>query len=240
MPEHDPAQLLAAYRAQTGPTVGVEARMLESLHVQIGLPAPPATGAGAGAASTVGGVKLAIIVVGVALTAALGGAVAMSSRNAEPPLPVVAHAPAPTPATPTPTPPPAPATEHLLAPTPPMIDTSVTKLSPEPEPIPKRRRRAAPTQPVPDQGTSLAAEVKLLRTADAALQRGALTEARAELDRHAREFESGALANQARVLGLLLSCAGEEPGARETAARYLEDHPNERSRARIELRCELK
>lgn len=276
---HDPAALLAAYKVEAGPPPGVEARMLASLHGQIGLAAMPGVGASAGgsggsgagggaagaavtAGTTVGataaGTKL---LAGLALivTTALGaGAAAIVHSRGEPAATASARtagdrgepdhesefepskAEAASPALALPVDDSVPLAADLELDDEPGPDHALDHRSEleddvEPradEPAPRRRR---PAEPAP----SLAEEAKLLREADQALRRGDLAGARAALDRYREDFARGSLGGQAETLDRLLACARQLPGAREAAARHLDQHPDDRARVRLEAQCDL-
>ena len=247
----EPAKLLAAYRAEAGPPLDVEARMLRSLHAQIGGP-PPSGGGGAGSASAgtgasaAGGTKL-IVGLGFSLAtgaAVVGGLALERERSQAPPAEVRVSSVSSS------------ATEHASTSAPelqagpePVVEAAVVSegeddtdedlvLEPEPAPAAKRAssgrsRSKRSTNP------GLADEAKLLREADEALRRGAVDAARSALDTHEQRFGDGALAGQAQVLELLLACVRDLPGAEARAAAHLQRHPKDIARARLIDQCSL-
>lgn len=245
--------LLAAYRVHRGPPLGMEARMLASMHAQLGL--VPGTGGGAsagaktatsgtattGTATTVGaGVvsgKLIALASTLALTVASGAGV-LASRS-----PSEASAPGAVPIAEIE----APASLLEQPSEPPDVKDLVLEpeLADEESPIEaesgaagrgrQARLRRKPGRPRSSGG--LAEEAKLLRSADSALRRGALGEAQDLLERHRSGFKAGELGQQARALELLLACAQGQPGASQAAVDHLEAQPSARARARIEREC---
>jgi hypothetical protein len=91
---------------------------------------------------------------------------------------------------------------------------------------PRAPERRAPT---------LASELALLDTARRALRRGDPAAALALLDRHAREFASAQLADEAAVIRVeALASQGNRAGAHAAARRFLEAHPGSPHADRIE------
>lgn len=245
MVERSPAKLLAAYRDAAGPPPAIEQRMLEVLHAQITVPPPPAGGGVAGGATTgaasAGGVKLAVVltVVGGLAVAAATPWLRASFEPAQPeivniegeavlavepgpPIPVLAPAPVLVPVLPA-------AAPHESAPAEPAA---------EPKQAAPRRRSAPRPRSEPPPAATLADEAQLLRSADAALRRGRLSEARSLLDRHAREFGQASLQAEAELLELLLACAERRPDAHARATAWLTRQPSHPARTRIVELCE--
>ena len=242
--------LLSSYRVQRGPPPGVEARMLASMHAQLGL--LPGSGAGtsggvgtgatgtatlasAGAAS---GGKLLALVSTVALTLAAGAGVLASRSASEPAERSVASSSsdeteleAAPPAEPSEAP---DAKDLVLEPDPPDAESETDSG------VVRRRRHTRPRRSAQTSAPlGLAEEAKLLRAADAALRRGSLAEAEALLERHRSSFKAGELGQQARELELMLACALGHPGAAQAALDHLHAQPKARARARIERQCGL-
>jgi hypothetical protein len=91
---------------------------------------------------------------------------------------------------------------------------------------PRARERNAPT---------LAAELALLDTARRALRRGDPAAALALLARHAREFPSAQLSDEAAAIRVeALARKGDRAGAHAAARRFLEAHPGSPHADRVE------
>ncbi|WP_437714180.1 hypothetical protein WMF45_49080 [Sorangium sp. So ce448] len=91
---------------------------------------------------------------------------------------------------------------------------------------PRARERNAPT---------LAAELALLDTARRALRRGDPAAALALLARHAREFPSAQLSDEAAAIRVeALASKGDRAGAHAAARRFLEAHPGSPHADRVE------
>ncbi len=72
----------------------------------------------------------------------------------------------------------------------------------------------------------LGREAQLIASGRAALGRGALEDAAAAIDRHAREFPDGTMGPERMALAVRLQCARRDlPAARAAAASYLRAHP---------------
>lgn len=254
MVERSPAKLLAAYRDAAGPSPAIEQRMLEVLHAQITLPPPPTGGGVAGGATTgaasAGGVKLAVVLTvvgGLAVAAAtpwLRASVepapqpeivniegeAVLAVEPGPPSPELAPAPVLVPELPA-------AAAHESAPAEPVTDPAVESAG-EPKHAAPRRRSAPRARSEAPPAATLADEAQLLRSADAALRQGRLSEARSLLDRHARDFGHASLQAEAELLELLLACAERRPDAHGRATAWLTRQPSHPARTRIVELCE--
>ena len=247
MVERSPAKLLAAYRDAAGPPPAIEQRMLEVLHAQITVPPPPTGGGMAGGATTgaasAGGVKLAVV-----LTVVGGLAVAVATpwlRASVEPAPqseivniegeaVLVGEPGPAPVQ-VPVLPAAAA--HESAPAEPVTEPVVEPAA-EPKHAAARRRSAPRARSEAPPAATLADEAQLLRSADAALRQGRLSEARSLLDRHARDFGQASLQAEAELLELLLACAERRPDAHARASAWLTRQPSHPARTRIVELCE--
>lgn len=246
MVERSPAKLLAAYRDAAGPPPVIEQRMLEVLHAQITVPPPPAGGGVAGGATTgaasAGGVKLAVVltVVGGLAVAAATPWLRASFEPAQPEIveiegeAVLVGEPGPAPVLVPVSPAAAP---HESAPAEPVTDP-VAEPAAEPKHTAARRRSAPRVRADAPPAATLADEAQLLRSADAALRRGRLSEARSLLDRHARDFGQASLQAEAELLELLLACAERRPDAHARATAWLTRQPSHPARTRIVELCE--
>lgn len=83
----------------------------------------------------------------------------------------------------------------------------------------------APTERPADD--PLGREAQLIASGRAALGRGALDDAAAAIDRHAREFPDGTMGPERMALAVRLQCARRDPSAaRAAATAYLRAHPD--------------
>lgn len=106
-----------------------------------------------------------------------------------------------------------------------------------PRAVPARPQRKLVALKAASPAADLEAEMRWVRAADAALRTGDASGANALLDNHAREFPSGALAEEREGLRLLAACqAGSEEGKRQ-AARFLERSPRSLLAGRLRASC---
>lgn len=207
---------------------------------------------GTGLAATVAKVAAVILVVG-----GVGAGTVMVAPWEDPP---AVEAPAPRArasrptveraAAPAPQPPPvAPAVEAALPV--PVDEPSPPVVAPEPPAAPRaetvrpRPSRPAPVEPPPPAqpaslpASTLAAEVALLRSAQAALNGGDPETALARLGDHARRFPDGAMAEEREAARVLALCrAGRDDEARGAADRFLRERPQSPLVPRVRRGCE--
>ena len=89
-------------------------------------------------------------------------------------------------------------------------------------------------EPPPQAASSLAAEVKALDLARAALARGEPGEALSQLEHYRHDFPRGELAQEAEVLTLeALAAKGEKASVVSAADVFLHRHPNAPQAARV-------
>jgi TolA-binding protein len=97
---------------------------------------------------------------------------------------------------------------------------------------------AKPSDAVPAQRTTLAAELRLLARANTAMRTGDPAAALAVLDRHAREFPAGQLAPEREYKRALALCElGRTERAREVAETFVRAHPDSPLRAKASSVC---
>lgn len=94
----------------------------------------------------------------------------------------------------------------------------------------KAAHTTTPREPTPD---TVAIEAGLLRDAREALDTGDVVEANAVLDRHRREFPSGALAEERWLLQVRAACHAGSEKARATAAAFRTAFPSSPAAARL-------
>ena len=117
-----------------------------------------------------------------------------------------------------------PAAHVRSAPAPVAAETAV-------EPVPAELVAAAPS--------TLAEEVRLLSSAQRALNEGDPTTALARLAEHGRRFPSGTMAEERDAARALALCrAGRREEAQAAAARFLADRPTSPLAARVRASCE--
>jgi hypothetical protein len=209
----DLREFLDSERAYPDPPPEVEqrvfSRLVTTLALSPGLPAPPAPPVAASVGAKVmvaGGVRrvLTIFLLGAGVGA--GGYGAFQALHTRPPAQPISLPAAPEP--PAPLPPPLP---------------EATPPAPEP-PSPAPQARARESGESRDQ--RLAAERRLLESARTALVAGEHDAAIASLRRHARVFSDGQLAEERDALLIrALVGKGDYPQARERASRFHRQHP---------------
>jgi hypothetical protein len=176
-------------------------------------------------------VPLTTLIVGVLATAgvALGGrevaepAAIAATVDPEPrlfPLPLVR--------------PPAPVGEAASPPSPP-IDAAPATLETG---LAAPRRPAPPRPPAADED-AFAAELQLLATAQAAIQRGDLRQGLAALRRHAQLYPSGHFAQDRDALQAIARCEGEQANAPAAGRRFLAANPTSIHAERVRSACGL-
>ena len=99
-----------------------------------------------------------------------------------------------------------------------------------------RRPRTAPTAPEAA-GSTLDAEIRWVRAADAALRAGNVSVAQGLLDDHARDFPSGALAEEREGLRIVAGCQSQAPDGKRQATRFLERSPRSLLAGRLRAAC---
>ena len=106
---------------------------------------------------------------------------------------------------------------------------------PAPRVFQARVPRHAPA--VAARSSSLEAEMRWVRTADAALRNGDAGAAQGLLEQHAREFPNGALAEEREGLRLVATCQGGSAEAQRAAAQFLERAPHSLLAGRVRAAC---
>lgn len=102
---------------------------------------------------------------------------------------------------------------------------------------PAREPEAAEPEAAPS-ASSLAAEVALLRRAQAAINQGDADAALRILAEHASQHPSGVMAAEREAARVVALCrAGREAEARAASARFLRAHPQSPLRARVQSAC---
>jgi hypothetical protein len=97
----------------------------------------------------------------------------------------------------------------------------------------------APVEPVAAAPSTLAEEVRLLSSAQRALNEGDPTTALARLAEHGRRFPAGTMAEERDAARALALCrAGRRDEAQAAAARFLADRPTSPLAARVRASCE--
>lgn len=112
--------------------------------------------------------------------------------------------------------------------------------APEPRPqLVKARRKPAAVAPAGASGASeLEAEMRWVRTADAALRGGDASAAQGLLDQHAHEFPNGALSEEREALRVVAACQSSPAAeARRAGARFLERAPHSMLAGRVRAAC---
>ncbi|WAS95525.1 hypothetical protein [Nannocystis punicea] len=131
--------------------------------------------------------------------------------------------------------PPAPAREAATPPSPP----------PDAAPAPPETALAAPRRPAPSRPPvaadedAFAAELQLLATAQAAIQRGDLREGLAALRRHAQLYPAGHFAQDRDALRAIARCEGEQANAPAAGRRFLAANPTSIHAERVRGACGL-
>lgn len=137
------------------------------------------------------------------------------------------HAPAPAPLA---------AAEPKAVPDPPTLVTPTSESSESSEPSAKSITTSVPVEPKSITTTSLEAELALMQDARAAQAPAARL---ALLERHAREFAGGVLADEREVLRVETLCAlGRVGDAEVRAAAFVAANPSHPLRSRVEPACE--
>jgi hypothetical protein len=115
---------------------------------------------------------------------------------------------------------------------------------PNPAPEPATRGVDARIEPMLDPpiddgvDPALAAELRLVRAAQRALERGDTVAALQRLDAHAREFADGQLAEERQALRVEALCAaGKRPQARAEATLFARHYPNSTHARRVATAC---
>ena len=126
----------------------------------------------------------------------------------------------------------APVVELVLAPELPML--AQAGVSPQRAPKHQAPRKALVQPPG---ASSLDAEMRSVRGADTALRSGNLGAAQGLLDEHAREFPSGALAEEREGLRIVLGCQTQSSEGKRAAARFLERAPHSLLAGRVRAAC---
>lgn len=241
MSDADPRieRALAGLRREWSPPPGVEAAMLADLHARLAdapaqplepsePPGPPELLAQLGYATKIVVATLVTTAIGLGVVAGVGRAlrpVPEGRRDAVvEPLREVAAAPG---AEDPPSPPasqPSPALPPQLAST-----SEASEASEHPAPRPRTRERASEPASI-----DLAAELALLRAAEAASGEDSL----ARLDEHAERFAKGALASEREGLTIVRLCElGRVDEARPRAEAFARAHASSLMHARIEKAC---
>lgn len=97
----------------------------------------------------------------------------------------------------------------------------------------------APQPAAPSSPSTLAEEMRLLRSAQSALSAGDPETALARLAEHARRFPAGTLAEEREAARILALCRAERRGeARAAAARFLRERPTSPLAPRVRASCE--
>lgn len=226
--------LLAAYRAHTGPTPEVEARLLAALRRDT---APSdmsqSTGTSGHVASDMSQVIAlrprrwlpgAILAVAAVVIAALAIGAGLGERRAREQDPAAVFQGAPeTAGTATPRPPP------------PVVEPAATP--PIREPIREPRTRREPViEPGPPQ-PSLAEEMQRMRPAQQALAAGDPLQALAELEAYAQAFPDGRLREEHLALRAIARCQAAQAGAADEAAGFLVARPQSMFAERVRTAC---
>jgi hypothetical protein len=93
-------------------------------------------------------------------------------------------------------------------------------------------------RPQPSASSDLEAEMALLASAQAAIQRGDFSAALAKLDEHQRSFPGGALSEERTAARVVALCgAGRQSEARALAALFLAHHPSSPLAPRVKNAC---
>ncbi len=100
-----------------------------------------------------------------------------------------------------------------------------------------RAARVAPTRAHVSAHVDLEAEMRWVRAADAALRSGNVGTAQGLLDDHAREFPSGALAEEREGLRIVAGCQSQSGDGNRGAARFLEHAPHSLLAGRVRAAC---
>lgn len=223
--------LIAAEKARPDPEPEVGQRIYARLAAGLGLPPMPGDGAqvaptpaaplGPAATAVAGAVArtsaratlrgLLTFVVGAAVGATTYGTVQHLRHGSEPAAAPTVTASSPAPAVPAPLPPPAPVAQPETA----------------KPPAPPGRASDAEPRPLVSRDRGLAAERKLVEMARSALARGHTDGALAALQRHARGFPRGQLAEERdSLLVQALVAKGDFAKARDRAAHFHRHYPH--------------
>ncbi len=114
----------------------------------------------------------------------------------------------------------------------PQEPTAVDAPSASPAKLP-RSQNATP------QSDALAAELRLIGQAQAALGSGDARQATRLLDEHAAKFPRGQFAQEREGLRLLAACSSGSPGAKERARRFVTKQPGSALAGRLRSACGL-
>jgi hypothetical protein len=238
MSDADPRieRALAGLRREWSPPPGVEAAMLADLHARLAdapaqplepsePPGPPELLAQLGYATKIVVATLVTTAIGLGVVAGVGRALRPASERGRDavvePLREVAAAPGAE----APGRSPAPARQAGVEP------TREAGERPAPRPAPRTRTRERASEPA---SIDLAAELALLRAAEAASGEDSL----ARLDEHAERFAKGALASEREGLTIVRLCElGRVDEARPRAEAFARAHASSLMHARIEKAC---
>ena len=121
----------------------------------------------------------------------------------------------------------------------PAVPTSESAPAATGDDVARARRTPAPPREAAPSISDLGAEQALLDVARAALARGRADEALGPLDRHARQFPKGLLAEEREALAVnVLVTLSRYDEARERSARFLRRYPKSLLRASVEAAVE--
>ena len=262
MSDLSPETLALLDRARDGEALPAADRsaMRRRLAVAVGVAAPLAMGSTAAASvsaaawvarglavlGTVGAVSAAVVVPSLRTPNPPPSAMVAPVRAATPAVVARPPAPAVSPAPPTPPAPPAPEPAQPPAP----LATPVLSLVPAPSPVARRAAHATPPAPAaaidpvapatraePLEDT-LAAEVRLVNGARAAIDGRDPARALDLLADHQRRFAAGALEPEASALRVDALCAaGRTPEAEAEALRFHSRHPGSPLERRLAATC---
>lgn len=249
--ERDAANAVKALGAARSPDDGAAERAWLLMQQRL-VDGPPPMELGGG--STIAAARARWIATGIAVAAVLVIAVGAASWSAGWLAGVDARAPEEAPYSTTRSEP----SEDTAAVQEPAIRTEPQPVVPEPQPEPatlverdppaakptkptKSTRRAEP-EPEPSASapktTTLAAEMRLLGRANAALRSGDPASALAVLDEHARDFADGQLAPEREYKRAIALCElGRAAKARAVAAAFVKAHPRSPLRSKAESVC---
>ncbi|MGH1347806.1 MAG: hypothetical protein ACRBN8_40000 [Nannocystales bacterium] len=245
---------IARYRDAIGPSATQRATLLAGVERRLDLGGPPDGGIPATPAPGMASGWWVLIAAVVA--AAVGLAVwprpnANPQRAAAPNTPTSVPVAVLEPATPDPASAPAPPAKHSLPPTVAAIESPDAPLADAPrrgrKPIttrpgpraqrhPKEHREAPPTPPPPS-AQLVDEEVRLLRSANAALRAGRHDAAQRTFDDHARRFPKGALVELREVGRALLGCEVSPGQGHKAVAAFEDRYPDSLHTQRIRRAC---
>jgi hypothetical protein len=226
-------EILDSARHAHDPTQQDRIRVKAKLAARIG--AGAAVGAASGKVLGSGGAWVIKVVLPLLLVAGVGGYAYLHRGGtegrtsvAEPPATVTPIA-IPEPAQSSESPAPAEAASASASPAP---DESASAAPPPPLPPPAPARSSHPA------ASDLEAEMAMLATAQAAIQRGDYATALAKLDEHQRTFPNGVLGEERTAARVVALCgAGRQAEARSLGAAFLARHPSSPLAPRVRSSC---